>query len=222
MYFFTADEHYGHAAIIDHCQRPFSSVEEMDEALIQRHNQVVGDGDTVVHCGDFAWCKTLEEAEERYISRLNGRHIFLRGSHDRWLGKGAPTIHTVKIDKQLIVACHYAMRTWPSSHYGSWHVYGHSHCALPLEGLSIDVGVDCHDFMPVSFEQLRAHFGDMKTLEAYSKGLLGRKDAMRKMNVSYFELLDMLAEAGLELPSLPDKEINQMAQDMNRILDEAE
>ena len=54
----------------------------------------------------------------------------------------------------------------------------------------------------------------------FSKGFIGRKDAMRMMGVSYFELLDLLAEKGLKLPSLPDKEISQMAQDMNRILDE--
>ncbi len=35
MWYFTADEHYGHANIIEHCDRPFDSVEAMDEALIK-------------------------------------------------------------------------------------------------------------------------------------------------------------------------------------------
>ena len=36
------------------------------------------------------------------------------------------------LDKpQLVVLCHYAMRVWDRSHYGSWHLYGHSHGNLP-------------------------------------------------------------------------------------------
>jgi len=61
-----------------------------------------------------------------------------------------------------------------------------------------------------------------RTLLHFSEGLIGRKDAMRIMDVTYYELLDKLSEAGLELPSLPDKMIGQMAESMNRLLDEAE
>lgn len=50
MYWFTADEHYGHhnskgTGIIDYCNRPFNSIEEMDAKLIENHNSVVGKGD---------------------------------------------------------------------------------------------------------------------------------------------------------------------------------
>jgi len=53
MFLFTADEHYGHANIIRHCKRPFADFDEMDAALIARHNAVVGAKDTVIHIGDF-------------------------------------------------------------------------------------------------------------------------------------------------------------------------
>jgi calcineurin-like phosphoesterase family protein len=33
MLWFTADSHFGHTSILDYCQRPFGSVEEMDAAL---------------------------------------------------------------------------------------------------------------------------------------------------------------------------------------------
>ena len=53
MYFFTADEHYGHTNIIKYCRRPFSTVQDMDRELVRRHNEVVKDSDTVIHAGDF-------------------------------------------------------------------------------------------------------------------------------------------------------------------------
>jgi calcineurin-like phosphoesterase family protein len=151
MYFFTADEHYGHSNIIKYCNRPFKDVNHMNETLIRNHNEVVGEDDIVVHAGDFA----LDRDAEQYIRRLNGQHIFLEGSHDRWLQNGKQ-MWEKKIEGQLVVACHYAMRRWPKSHYGSWNVYGHSHGKLEPIGKQHDVGVDNNHFYPVSFYQLKS------------------------------------------------------------------
>lgn len=40
--FFTSDTHFNHANIIKFCERPFGSIEEMNEALIANWNRVVG------------------------------------------------------------------------------------------------------------------------------------------------------------------------------------
>lgn len=160
MIFFTADEHYGHKNAIKHSSRPFSSVDEMNDALINNHNLVVGAKDTVVHCGDFTLIGNYQRVSDQFISKLNGNHIFLRGSHDEWLKRSmdAPFIlerkWQLKKESYFIVACHYAMRTWRKSHYNSWHVYGHSHGSLESFGKSYDVGVDNNDYYPVSLEQL--------------------------------------------------------------------
>jgi calcineurin-like phosphoesterase family protein len=154
MFFFTADEHYGHTGIIQTCRRPFKSVEAMDKTLIANHNAVVRKGDTVIHGGDFSWYKTYEEVKERYISKLNGTHIFVRGNHDRWLGDDAHEIITEKIDGQLIIICHYAMRVWHGSHHNSWQLYGHSHGRLESVGKQCDIGVDAHYFYPVSITKV--------------------------------------------------------------------
>lgn len=155
-YFFTADQHYGHFNIIRYCNRPFKTIDEMDEELIKRHNEVVKNGDNVIHAGDFCWEKIYFPALEKYISRLNGNHTFLDGSHDVWLKSSGrrKQIWEKNIDGQVIVVCHYAMRVWSKSHYGSWQLYGHSHGTLPPEGKQYDIGVDNNNFYPVSFEQI--------------------------------------------------------------------
>jgi calcineurin-like phosphoesterase family protein len=50
------------------------------------------------------------------------------------------------------------MRVWNKSHHGAWHLYGHSHGTLPDDpnALSFDCGVDCHNYTPISFEQVEA------------------------------------------------------------------
>jgi len=151
-YFFTADEHYGHLNIIKYCDRPFRTVEEMDDEIIRRHNEVVGIDDVVYHLGDF----TLRDAQaaENYRRRLNGRHYFLKGSHDNWLPSDYNKMVVIKIGDHTITMCHYAMRTWQASHYNSWQLFGHSHGKLLGIGKQMDVGVDTHGFYPYSFEDV--------------------------------------------------------------------
>lgn len=155
--FFTADQHYGHANIIIYTNRPFASVEEMDEELIRRHNEVVGPNDTVTHAGDFTLAP--DHIAQRYLRRLNGKHNFIMGSHDRWLenrySSPAPYMVQMQLGKVALTVCHYAMRTWHKSHYNAWQLYGHSHGKLEPIGKQWDIGVDNNNFYPVSFEQLR-------------------------------------------------------------------
>lgn len=154
MYWFTADEHYGHANIIKYCSRPFESIEHMDQVLIANFNECVASDDVVVHAGDFCWCNNLRDAHAQYINKLPGTHIFINGSHDHWLPSSARRIWRKRIDEQLIVVCHFAMRVWEASHYNSWHVYGHSHGKLAGIGKSFDIGVDRHNYFPWSWDEI--------------------------------------------------------------------
>jgi hypothetical protein len=47
---------------------------------------------------------------------------------------------------------------WPSHSRGTWQLYGHSHGNLPDDpiSLSMDVGVDSHDFRPWNFDEIKA------------------------------------------------------------------
>lgn len=52
--FFTSDTHFGDHRTLNIHRRPFSSVDEMDAALIGHWNSTILDGDEVWHLGDFA------------------------------------------------------------------------------------------------------------------------------------------------------------------------
>ena len=148
--------YYGHANIIKYCNRPFSSIEEMDEEIIKRHNEVAPSDGTVIHAGDFTLANV--EIANQYIKRLNGHHIFLRGSHDKWL-KANTRVHEIwcnKIEDLYVVICHYAMRVWARSHYNSILLFGHSHGKLEPIGKQLDIGVDLHNFYPYSFEEIKS------------------------------------------------------------------
>lgn len=155
MYWFTSDEHYGHRNIIEYCDRPFNSVQEMDEILIQNFNSVVSGQDTTIHAGDFTLSKDKELIYRKYINRLNGNHIFLKGSHDYWLPRSrSMQIWEKLIKKHYFVVCHYNMRTWARSHYNSIQLYGHSHGGLAPTGKQHDIGVDNNKFFPLSDNQI--------------------------------------------------------------------
>jgi calcineurin-like phosphoesterase family protein len=156
MIFFTADTHFGHDKIIEYCNRPFRSVEEMDKEMIFRWNELIKSNDRVFHLGDFCFGDP-----KRYLDRLNGDIILLRGSHDhedKYFAKDSIMNVSFSDDeyghKRWIILCHYSMRSWYRSHYASWHLFGHHHGRLPPHGLSFDVGVDVWGFRPISLHKV--------------------------------------------------------------------
>ena len=166
--FWTADSHYGHRNMLKYYPKRGSTVEDMDEMLIRNWNSVVKPGDTVYHCGDFAWSYKDTELE-KLVRRLNGQIHLILGNHDHkgyksyrgfaWVGQPYQG-KMVKIGDQSVYCAHYAHTTWAQSHRGTWHVFGHSHGNLQdgaeAGKLRCDVGVDAWDYYPVSMEQLRA------------------------------------------------------------------
>lgn len=167
--FFTSDHHFGHQNIIRFCNRPFESVEQMNSELIRRWNEKIQKGDDVYHLGDFALCSNEVFSEIR--EQLNGNIHLIAGNHEAtalnnrkrfaWMKE----YYELKVKDedspngvQRIVLFHYAMRTWRGASRGTWHLYGHSHNTLPdwENSLSFDIGVDCHNFYPLSYEEVKS------------------------------------------------------------------
>lgn len=161
-YWFTADTHFGHANIIKYCNRPFANVTEHDEKLISNWNTKVQPEDHVYHLGDFAFGRVEYVANIR--RRLHGNIFFIEGNHDKttreirntfgWYDK----VRSIRIEEDEYFLSHYAHRVWNKSHHGVVHLYGHSHGTLPddTNALSMDVGVDCHKYSPISVAEVKA------------------------------------------------------------------
>jgi calcineurin-like phosphoesterase family protein len=187
--FFTSDTHFFHSNIIKYCLRPFADAHEMNEALIVNWNNVVTPDDVVYHLGDFAFGDV--GGVNSVMQRLNFKHMhFIKGNHDKpflnWYrttshGMGTKvTLHDsyleTWIDKNQFTLCHYAMRVWNQSHRGALHLYGHSHGTLldDCNSKSFDVGVDCHNFAPISLERV-LHLMSKKKMEQNFENLPGVK-----------------------------------------------
>lgn len=84
--FFISDTHFGHANMITFTNydgtrmRPFNSVEECDELMIENWNKIVKPTDRIYHLGDVVYkCKNRDEI----MQRLNGEKVLIKGNHDK-------------------------------------------------------------------------------------------------------------------------------------------
>lgn len=134
MNYYIGDPHLGHEAIIRLCNRPFSSVDEMDETIIANWNRRVTNADTVFILGDLMFRMKKEPSE--YLSRLKGHKILVLGNHDAaWIWREGATRFLSSyvsmmelIDRNRdVVLCHYPLLTWPHIRKGGYMVFGHLH-----------------------------------------------------------------------------------------------
>ena len=79
MIYFTSDWHFFHNKSFIYEPRGFSSVEEMNEAIIQNHNKVVKENDIVYCLGDCMLNDNQKGME--CINRLNGHKRIILGNH---------------------------------------------------------------------------------------------------------------------------------------------
>ena len=162
--FFTSDTHFGHKNILNYNKddRPFTSVHEMNEWIIESWNAKVGPDDVVYHLGDVAFMQAMEL--RKLLDRLNGRIKLIRGNHDKVVD--SPVVrgrfdwirsyHTFKIGDTRYVLFHFPIFSWHNMERGAIHLYGHTHGVLPYvhPGWSMDVGMDTNGCMVYSLEDI--------------------------------------------------------------------
>ena len=166
--FLISDTHFGHANTFLRFKqadgvtplRPFTSIEEMDETMVERWNKTVGPHDKVYHLGDVV-------INRRYLgtlSRLNGDKVLIKGNHDIFHLKDYiehfRDIRAYHVLNGLLLS-HIPVHTDSLARFGA-NVHGHLHChrVLDKDGAIdpnyLNVGVECIDYTPISLEDVCA------------------------------------------------------------------
>lgn len=170
---FTSDFHLGHANIIRYCNRPFKSLEEMNQTIIDNCNAKIKDDDLVYFLGDFCFKNSrggkpgegdLPKAAF-YQKQFKGKWIYLKGNHDRNNSLKA------QIDRLVIEFGGHRINLvhnpqFANSKY-SLNLVGHIHEKWLIKRLSdtslmYNVGVDVHKFGPIDFDDIQRDLSKWK------------------------------------------------------------
>jgi len=141
-----SDQHFFHKNIITFSERPYDSVEQMNEYLIANYNDYVDENDICIWVGDvgFKGNNIINEL----LDQCNGYKILIVGNHD-FNGKKLRNlnfdethlIYTVDHPDASMVFTHYPMYNipWP------WvNIHGHLHAyPNPDSGHTLHINVNC-------------------------------------------------------------------------------
>lgn len=163
-YWFISDTHFFHQNILNWGRSEFSSVEEMNEVMVERWNSVVKKGDRVYHLGDVWMGPSSHEQRAKLWGRLNGSKSLIVGNHDdiKYMAKGGffRKIEMWKIwpDRNLLfthVPVHEdSIRERLHGAGEPLNVHGHTHLNGSPEGPYRSVCVELNNYTPVNLEEL--------------------------------------------------------------------
>lgn len=156
--FLVSDTHFDHENIIKYCNRPFSDKHEMNQILIKRWNSVVKKTDTVFFLGDmtYGW---NHRPEEYWLKKLNGRIIFIEGSHDDPNEKTHKEFVILNYRNKKFYLVHDPENV--PDNWKGWTIHGHHHNnktqRFPFingETKRINVSVELINYIPLNIDQL--------------------------------------------------------------------
>lgn len=165
----TADHHFGHKNILkfedsngDLIREGFSDIQEMNEYMVEKWNEVVSPGERVYHLGDFTF---HGPTFDRIAPRLNGRIVLVKGNHDplrisRYMKYFDDIRSVVPFHKIGIMLSHYPIHQ-ASLYKFSLNVHGHLHQkSIMLNDDTKDtqylcISVEQTDYTPVDMEYIK-------------------------------------------------------------------
>jgi len=181
--YFTSDTHYGHSNICrattkwtdaDSVTRDFKSLEHMNDTLVNRINETVGENDILIHLGDwsFGGFESIKEFRDRIICQ--NIHLVL-GNHDHHIERNKDDIQSIfssvsqyldlevrrwvvpKKERLRFICMHYPIASWNGMNDEVIHLHGHVHLPKHLRvsaGKAMDVGVDGNSLEPIDLDSI--------------------------------------------------------------------
>jgi calcineurin-like phosphoesterase family protein len=159
--YFISDTHFSHTNVIKYCNRPFSSVEEMNQTMIHNWNSRVKSEDTVFFLGDWGFTKSSEAPDGQKFDTirplLNGHIIFIDGSHDKNNGCRTPIRNiTIKYGGKIIFLVHDPQYINKNI---VWNFTGHHHGKYGKfkrqdKNIIVDLSVENWDYSPVDINEI--------------------------------------------------------------------
>ena len=175
--FAIADTHFGHTNCIKFDNRPFQSIKEHDESLIENWNSVVKEGDDVYHIGDVFY-RAGKEGVKNICEKLNGKIHLIKGNHEHESQKYAKQRFSsiqnyleIKHSGHEICMFHYPILEWNKCHRGMIHLHGHVHQNLQEKESNyykykvFDMGCMGWNYTPINLDEIirLASFKKLKT-----------------------------------------------------------
>ena len=172
---FTSDSHYSHANITEGLstwekgrgQRPFQTVDDMNDTLVKNINGCAQESDILIHLGDFSFggISKVSEFRERIICK---EVILVLGNHDHHIRSnktGLQDLFTrttsyleLSVNKQQFILFHFPIVVWDCVGQGAIMLHGHTHKRPEKrigKGRMLDVGLDGHpEFRPYGLGEI--------------------------------------------------------------------
>ena len=164
--FYTSDTHFSSERAFTLSKRPFNTVEDMDWKLIENWNRIVHVNDTVYHLGDFGDLWPMK--------CLNGKIILVQGNYEKKIIEENPAYLNelknnfceiynepiiIKNKQGKFILCHEPLSGLDlynkeiikeKNDKNIFVLFGHIHGKQKIKKFGIDVGVDAHNYFPIS------------------------------------------------------------------------
>ena len=166
----TSDCHFNHENILRYEpeSRPFASVQEMNEKIIENWNKVVESQDTVYVLGDMFMGQITEIPP--ILDRLNGKIILIRGNHDTanrinlYTERGIEVkdIDYISYKGRFFILCHFPIANEEfvnmvrNDNSEVVVLYGHVHSNAPVGYVNgtYHIGMDTNNLTPLTLQKI--------------------------------------------------------------------
>lgn len=161
-----SDTHFNHAGILTFKDydgnpvRPFDTVEQMNDCMMDNWNDVVAPNDTIIHCGDVMFGIDKVEWLEANFAKLPGKKKLILGNHDnvKYL---LPFFKDIQLwyNYPSIVLTHMPLHSQTLSETMRWdgisplNIHGHIHTNPSPDGPYKCVCVEQTDYKPVNLDE---------------------------------------------------------------------